>query len=79
MNRPPSSRYRLFTLFLLLAVYVLSFGPVHALYANNRVEGPMPSLLVTFYKPVSWLHLNTPLDRPMTAHNDWWQRMLKRS
>ncbi len=70
---------RLLTLVILLAVYVLSFGPTKALYANHRLEGSMPAAVGTFYKPVSWLYEHTPLGKPMAVHDDWWTRTLKRS
>ena len=79
MNRSSSNRSRLLVVFLLLAVYVLSFGPVKALYAGHKIEGSIPTPVVTFYKPVSWLYANTPLGKPMAVHDDWWKRTLKRS
>jgi hypothetical protein len=72
-------RSRITTLFLLFAIYVLSFGPVHALYASHRLQGSIPSMLVTFYKPVNWLYENTPLGKPMIAYDGWWKRTLQRS
>lgn len=74
-NRP---RFILLLL-ALLVVYVLSFGPVHALYSSDRLQGPIPKDLTTFYKPVNWLYENTPLGKPMTAHDEWWKGALKRS
>ena len=79
MKRPLSSPSRLLTLLLIVAIYVLSFGPVQALYASHRLEGPMPSALVTFYKPVNWLYEHTPIGKPMATHDAWWNRMLARS
>jgi hypothetical protein len=79
MNRSSSFLKRLTILLTLFAVYVLSSAPVHALYANDRLEKPIPGALVTFYKPVSWLHENTPLSVPMAAYDGWWSRTLKRS
>lgn len=76
---PISSGRGVVTLLLMLAIYVLSFGPSKALYASQRLEGPMPSALATFYKPVTWLYQNTPLGKPMAVHDDWWQRRLKRA
>jgi hypothetical protein len=66
------------TLLLLFAVYVLSYGPVHALYASHRIEGTFGSGLTTFYQPLHWLHQHTPLDKPMTSYADWWQGVLKK-
>ena len=74
-----SSGCLLLLLLKLLAVYVLSFGPVQALYASHRLSGPMPAGLVTFYQPLHWLYEHTPLGKPMTAYDGWWQRMLQRA
>ncbi len=66
-------------LLMLLLLYVLSFGPIQALYSSNRLEGPFPQALTTFYKPVNWLYEQTPLGKPMRAYDDWWKRVMKRS
>lgn len=76
---PFSSGRRLIILLLLLAAYVLSFGPAKALYAGHKLDGPIPGALVAFYKPVTWLYEHTPLGKPMAVHDDWWQRALKRA
>jgi len=80
----PSSSYprrpksRVFTLLLLFAVYVLSYGPVRGLYVSERLSGPMPNGWVTFYQPVRWLYENTPLGRPMTSYDAWWAHAFER-
>jgi hypothetical protein len=79
MNRPSTPSRRLVFILLLLVIYVASFGPIKALYANHRLEGSMPTALVTFYQPVDWLHEHTPLGKPMLAYDEWWKRMLKQS
>jgi|GEM_PF-2525424 len=66
------------TLLLLLVVYLLSLGPIHALYSSRRLPGTMPAVLAAFYKPADWLNANTPLGRPMAVHDDWWKGVLKR-
>lgn len=66
-------------LLALLAVYVLSSGPVHALYSSHRIQGPIPKDLVAFYVPVNWLYAHTPIGKPMTAHDAWWKEKLRRS
>ena len=68
----------LFTLLQLLAVYVLSYGPVMAVYSSQRVNGPVPQGLTTFYQPLSWVYEKTPLGRPLRAYDGWWKRMLER-
>lgn len=78
---PSSSRRGSIVIFLLLlaAGYLFSFGPVQALYSSGRISGPMPKDLMTFYKPVHWFYHNTPMGPPMTRHDAWWGRQLKRS
>jgi hypothetical protein len=68
----------LFLLLKLLAVYVLSYGPVQAMYSSQRLQGPAPSGLMTFYQPLNWMYDNTPLGRPMHVYDGWWKRMLTR-
>lgn len=79
MNRSSPFLYRFLILLILLAVYVLSFGPAKALYESNRLEGSMPSALVTGYRPVGWLYENTPIGKPMLAYDAWWNQTLKQS
>lgn len=67
------------TLLQLLAVYLLSHGPVQALYSSTRIQGSMPNALTVFYQPLHWLYEQTPLGTPMTIYDDWWSRMLQRS
>lgn len=76
MNR--SNHRPFFLLLLLFAVYFLSFGPVQALYATNKLKGPMPAALSTFYQPVNWLYGHTPLGKPMMAYGDWWKQTLEK-
>lgn len=82
MSYPSSGRSRpfgcLFTLLQLLAVYVLSHGPVMAVYSSQRVKGPVPQGLSTFYQPLNWGYENTPLGRPLRAYDGWWRSMLER-
>lgn len=66
------------TLLIVFTVYVLSYGPVHGMYASHRIEGSFGSGLTTFYQPMRWLHAHTPLDKPMTAYAGWWQGVLKK-
>ena len=54
---------------LLPIVYVLSVGPVFAIAERFRLRAE-PLLLV--YAPVTWLHRNTPLKRPIEMYVDWW-------
>ena len=69
----------LITLLQVLAVYLLSHGPVQALYSSTRIQGPMPNALTVFYQPLHWLYEQTPLGIPMTAYDGWWTRLLQRS
>ena len=64
-------------LLILALLYVLSQGPVLALYASQRMEGPVPSGVNTFYAPMSWLRSETPLGGPLKAYAEWWVKVLK--
>ncbi|MDB6004310.1 MAG: hypothetical protein JWR15_1297 [Prosthecobacter sp.] len=63
----------------LLALYLLSHGPVLALYSSQRIQGPVPNAVTVFYQPLHWLYGHTPLGKPMAAYEDWWQHVLKKS
>ena len=67
------------TLLQLLVLYLLSHGPIMALYSSQRIQGPVPSALSVFYQPLHWLYEHTPLGRPMNAYDEWWQHLLKKS
>jgi len=75
----PRSTGCLITLLQLLVVYLLSHGPVQALYSSQRIQGPVPNAITVFYQPLRWLYARTPLGTPMTAYDDWWQHLLKKS
>lgn len=83
MSTSSSRRFRssgcLITLLQLLLVYLLSHGPVLALYSSARIQGPVPNALTVFYQPLRWLYEHTPLGTPMTTYDDWWKRMLQKS
>ena len=67
------------TVLQLLVVYLLSHGPVLALYSSQRIHGPVPNAVTVFYHPLHWLYEHTPLGRPMTAYDGWWKHLLKKS
>jgi hypothetical protein len=77
-SRNPSSTGCLLTLLQLLAVYLLSHGPVMALYSSKRIEGHAPNAVVVFYQPLHWIYDHTPLGAPLTAYDDWWSQLLKK-
>lgn len=76
LPRSKSHGCLLFLLLKLLVLYVLSFGPVQALYSSQRLQGPVPGWLTTCYQPLHWLYENTPLGRPMAVYDHWWQQWL---
>lgn len=78
LSRRSRSSGCLLTLLQLLLVYLLSQGPVLALYSSQRIQGPLPGAVTTFYQPLVWLCTHTPLGTPMNAYNAWWSRMLKK-
>ena len=65
-------------LILLLLVYVLSLGPVMALYASHRLDGPMPHALTVMYQPARWVRDQTPVGNKLALHDEWWKRQLQR-
>ena len=81
MSIQSSRRFRLpglVKLLLLALVYVLSLGPVIALYSSHRLEGPISNALATFYAPAYWVREHHTFGTMMTAHDDWWKSVLKR-
>ena len=57
---------------LLLAMYVLSFGPMFAW--AMRDPGSVGTIPRTIYSPLNLLR-NTPLGKPLQLYVDWWLRM----
>jgi hypothetical protein len=68
-------RYGLWVALALVLVpilYTLSMGPAH--YLIRRTEkGVNP--FVCAYRPVIWLHDNTPLEKPLEGYMKWWSRL----
>jgi hypothetical protein len=63
-----------FSVFLLafvavLLLYVLSIGPVVKFASKNGINR---NTLVTFYRPVIWLHDHTFLKKPLEAYVELW-------
>jgi len=56
-------------LVLVVALYVLSFGP--AAVIANRAKATRPVLEVV-YAPLIWLYENTPLREPLRLYMDFW-------
>jgi len=65
-------------LLLVLFVYVLSLGPVTALYVSSRLDGPMPRALALFYVPAKWVRDDTPAHKQLALHDEWWNRQLRK-
>ncbi|OYW29072.1 MAG: hypothetical protein B7Z47_05205 [Chthoniobacter sp. 12-60-6] len=59
-------------LLLLPLVYLLSIGPMGFLLEKFHVPMSMRSYVLAFYRPVIWLHNNTPLKQPLEAYARWW-------
>ncbi len=53
-------------------LYILSIGPLWYLVERGTIPEPIPKGLEVFYKPLAWIHDNTPLRRPLDAYVDWW-------
>ncbi len=59
-------------LLVLPLVYLLSFGPVGFLLEKFHAPMSMRPYVLAFYRPVIWLHDNTPLKQPIEAYARWW-------
>jgi hypothetical protein len=55
---------------LLVALYVLSVGPVGWLAVHGMLPGPL-SMWEALYKPLEALD-GTPLQGPLDAYQNWW-------
>ena len=70
------------TLFMLLVLYVLSFGPIFALYtryegARRLMRGPFDVVYYPLLSVASWIDETTwgePLDQCFDDYIDWWRR-----
>ena len=65
-------------LFIFVALYLASLGPVNRLYVKNRISRPTYELLAdTVYAPVHWVEINTdlfynnPLGRAYGRYLEW--------
>ena len=59
-----------------LLLYVLSWGPVGGLHVRYTIPYPAVEWLNTFYRPLTWLHNNTPLQKPLELYVQWWIHIL---
>ena len=59
-----------------LVLYVLSWGPVWGLVGRGTITYPVALWLDAFYRPVGWLHDNTPLQKPLHRYRCWWGQIL---
>jgi hypothetical protein len=57
----------LFSVFAVVALYVLSVGPAARYYRSSP-----PVRLLQFYAPLTWLADNTPLGTPLRSYLDLW-------
>ena len=68
---------RLLTGIVLLAVftvlYVLSVGPAVRVVRGLEDQSPILRIAEAFYSPLEWT-LNTPLQKPLDAYIDFWDR-----
>jgi len=60
--------------FVVVMVYVLSWGPVVRLGNYSAIH---PSVLYV-YRPLGWLHDNTPLRQPLRMYLQLWCPWLKK-
>jgi hypothetical protein len=74
-----------FTLLALLALYVLSVGPVHG-YLLHRItrtrmstqEHVLIERVQAFYRPIILSAAKTPLEPPLSIYIGWWERLYNR-
>lgn len=59
-------------LLVFVVVYVLSVGPVVVLVER---WGTGEAVIEVVYRPLGWLHDNTPLRQPVDAYLEFWQRV----
>ncbi len=64
------------TLIALPVFYVLSWGPVMGLFHNGTIPLDAEPWLVKIYQPVFWLRADTPLWEPLSAYENWWDKVL---
>ncbi|MFW6287059.1 MAG: hypothetical protein ACOC29_03870 [Candidatus Sumerlaeota bacterium] len=62
----------LLAILLIPVLYVLSIGPVAALYELTQPSFMPQAALEAFYFPVLWLHENTPLAEPLEKYVEMW-------
>lgn len=62
---------------LVLALYVLSVGPMHGLYYNERLSEIGEVVFKWLYMPLNELELRLPEGNVMSRYKYWWYIYLK--
>lgn len=57
--------------FVILLLYVLSWGPVLMMWEKNRTS-PEVFFVLKFYSPVDWFYRETPLHTPLGMYLHLW-------
>jgi hypothetical protein len=57
--------------FVILILYVLSYGPVTTLVDKGRISVPNVPL-ATFYMPLQWAYERTPFEKPLGMYMHLW-------
>jgi hypothetical protein len=73
-----SFNWRMFILwpFVILLLYVLSFGPVMMLAEKKRIPtNKVTEFFEMFYDPCIWAYLETPLHKPLGMYLHLWAPM----
>jgi hypothetical protein len=55
---------------VIVILYVLSFGPVVMMIRTGKI--PAESVIPSFYKPMFWAYMKTPLHKPLGLYFHWW-------
>lgn len=60
-----------------LVVYVLSVGPIHGLYYNEKLSEETWRVMKGIYYPIDWLELKIPDGEPIHTYKYWWYINIK--
>lgn len=67
---------------MILAVYVLSVGPVVKVYDGKKAIPPNSKLdrfVDVFYAPLEWAYMRTPLHKPLGMYLHLWSNRFDRN
>lgn len=71
----PLIRRLIYVGLILFVAYVLSVGPVCAMYVSGKNDQAVYEKFISFYTPIVWADQNTPLNQIIGPYIMFWERI----